>query len=631
MNQDILLSKIVPNATDITWAQAYTTLNVYVTVSLENTHPSNSVASQGKDVLEKIQREFFALDEKSLENIKKAIENVVKTIEEEQEYSIIVGAIVGDILYIVIASSGIVVLKRGERVGIIASGNKNELVGFSGKLEHDDIVSFETGDFNKKIPLSIMQEYLSANDVSQISENLTPLVHEGSKGTEAAIILQFKNLDKEHSTSSGEEFVTEKIDEKPKDDEKVIEKDDEEIKTNLWLKPTSEMPEVEDGPIEDMADEITPPNKPFFSFLSFEKILGFFTFKNKRNIIILTTILLVVLLIGSIIFETNRRASVQRQGEFAKIYNPAKTTYDEGAALESLNKSLALEKLNDAQKIIQENLAKFPEDSKEYKDLASLLAEIEREIESIGGGGQVKNPQTLIKTSAEFSSIEAVTIKGGVLVIVSEESKKIATVKPNGDIDKTFDTDIAGNLISSDEKFVYVLGNGVERIDKGNGKQETILKEAKGSAIDLFGSNFYILNGDDIEKYRAPSSNSSSYFSEKPSFEANPISFSIDGSVWILEDNGSIVKFTKGKRETFEMKGLLAPFGANSQIYTDVDYANLYVLDVKNQRVVALSKKGEFQNQYEWNEFANANSFSIDEKNKKGYVIVNDTLNSFDL
>ena len=194
MNQDILLSKIVPNSTETTWAQAYTTLNVYITLSIEDKTGKSNVTTHGKELLEKLQREFFALDDKSLENIKKAVGNVTKKITEEHSYSMIVGAIVGDILYIVIGSSGQVVIKRNDSSGVIATGVIGELHGFSGKLQHDDVIVFETGDFAEKLPLTELSEYLNSTDVAQIAENITPLVHEGAKGTECAIIIQFKDL-----------------------------------------------------------------------------------------------------------------------------------------------------------------------------------------------------------------------------------------------------------------------------------------------------------------------------------------------------------------------------------------------------------------------------------------------------
>ena len=93
----------------------------------------------------------------------------------------------------------------------------------------------------------------------------------------------------------------------------------------------------------------------------------------------------------------------------------------------------------------------------------------------------------------------------------------------------------------------------------------------------------------------------------------------IGGPVYVLEQSGKIQKFSKGKVEGFDIKGLLSPIGDAGQIYTDTDYANIYILDGSHERLVVISTSGDFVTQYEWNEFKDANSFSIDESGKKGY------------
>src|SRR3989344_586519 len=259
MNQDILLSKIVPNTTDTTWSQAYTTLNVYMTLSIENETSKTPITSYGKELLEKLQREFFALDDKSLEHIKKAVSNAVKTIEPEYKYSILIGAIVSDILYIVIASVGTVIVKRDGKAGTIATGEENEIIGFSGRLSHDDIVVFETGDFAKKMPIATLQEYLSSSDVSQIAENITPLVHDESKGTEAAILLQFKDISKKQNILTDETLQeSEEVEEnkEPLQNEKL---DGTEIHENLWEKPINE-----NRGIEELDEEVLKEDEKMY-------------------------------------------------------------------------------------------------------------------------------------------------------------------------------------------------------------------------------------------------------------------------------------------------------------------------------------------------------------------------------
>jgi hypothetical protein len=598
-----------------------------MTLSIETETSKTPVTSYGKDLLEKLQREFFALDDKSLEHIKKAVSNVVNTIEPEYKYSILVGAIVSDILYIVVASAGTVIVKRDGKAGIIASGEENDLIGFSGNLMHDDIVIFETGDFAKKMPIATLQEYLSSSDVSQIAENITPLVHDESKGTEAAIILQFKDLSKKQKVSESEIIQEDEnvIEEQSTQDKKL---DQTEIHENLWTKPLNEnrgIEELDEEVLEEDEKVHQKKKKP----ISFK--IPQFNFANKRILIGIVIIILIGGLVGGIFFQQNEANSKKREAQFQKIYSPSQSKFEEGSSLASLNKSEAITTLTDALKLVNDAISGFSKNSNEYKKLSDLKSKIENKISEIGAGSSAKNVKEILKAGSELSSIDAVTLKGKDVIIGSSSSKKVAIIT-DGKIKKSFDAKGPTEFLSSDDKFIYTIGTaGITKVDRSGGNAETIAKNAKGSAIDVFGGNVYTLSDKDVNKYRSPSYQVASYFTDSPSFKNAPIDMSISGPVYILETGGIIERFTKGKKDDFTLKGVLAPFADNAKLYTDGDFANVYVMDVKNQRVVVLNNKGEYQNQYEGNFIKDAKSFAIDEKNKIGYVVSNNTLFSFDL
>lgn len=625
MNQDILLSKIVPNSTDTAWAQAYTTLNVYITLSIERVEGKTSVATYGKELLEKLQREFFALDEKNLDNIKKAVGNVSTTIEGGYLYSILVGAIVSDILYIVIASEGQVIIKRGNKTGSIATGVENELHGFSGKLKHDDIVIIETGDFNKKLPLDGLTEHLNTNDVLQIAENITPIIHGESKGTESAIILQFKNLtgipeSAQQDFESNEEDISEPQVEEPTHDY---------AKENLWTKEIKENDGIEDIANENDSDREYPQENSRRKLPSFS--IPKINFASKKIIIIAVVILLVGVLVGGIALQTKKADDTKRVGEFTKIYNPAKSRFDEGVNLEPLNKTLALEEFTAASSLVRDALSKFPEGSDEHKKLADLQSQIDAKVSEIGGGGSAKNIKELFKPSGDIKSIDAITAKGGSLLILDSSGKQVVVISDKGAAGKSYDIKSSDTFISADDKFIYTMGKTATSIDRGNGKVTEIAKSIKGSSFDIFGSNLYTLDGKDVLKYRAPGYDSSSYFTVTPSFKSDPVDMAISGPVWILEENGTIERFTKGKKDDFELSGLTALVGEGAKIYADSDLTNVYILDVKNQRVVVVGDDGDFITQYEGSFIKGATSFAIDEEKKIGYVLKSDTVYSFDL
>ena len=621
MNQDILLSKIVPNPTDTTWAQAYTTLNVYITLSIENQTGKASVTTQGKELLEKLQREFFALDDKSLENIKKAVGNVTKTIDERYHYSMLVGAIVGDILYIVIGSMGQVTIRRGSSSGIIATGIENELHGFSGKLQHDDIIVFETGDFAKKLPLSELSEYLSASDVLQIAENITPMVHEGSKGSEAAIIIQYKDLNNIQKSGQKDFDVME--------EEEPVEKElsEEEYKPeNLWTKELHENRGIENiSGEEEISEEESTETKSRIPFK-----LPAITF-GKRTLVAGVVILLIAILVGSIGYTGHLKSQEKNKAEFSKVFQPAQDKYDEGVKLESLNKSLALEDFNAASSLTKGALSKFSKGSLEYQKLSDLQSKIDGKISGIGGGSSAKNIKEFLKPSGDLKSITAITAKGGTLLVLDAAGKQVATVSTDGKIKKTYNIAEGDSFISSDDKFIYTMGSTITSIDRGNGEVKQVVKGVKGTSFDIFGSNVYSLTGANILKYKAPSYEGASYFTAKPEFKHTPTDISISGPVWVLEENGTIERFTKGKNDGIALTGVTGPLAEGGKIYADPDNTNVYIMDVKNQRVVILNSEGVYQNQYEGSFIKNGISFAIDEKSKAGYVVSKNTIYRFDL
>ena len=104
MDANILLSKIVANPTDTTWAQVYSTLNLYVVMSIKSEEKSESLVTDGKELLERIQREYFSLDTKDLKSIKESIEKAVEPIKDKN-VSIVLATINENVLYIVTAAT----------------------------------------------------------------------------------------------------------------------------------------------------------------------------------------------------------------------------------------------------------------------------------------------------------------------------------------------------------------------------------------------------------------------------------------------------------------------------------------------------------------------------------------------
>ncbi|RJQ27431.1 hypothetical protein C4577_01205 [Candidatus Parcubacteria bacterium] len=613
MKGDILLSKIVANATETGWSQVYSTLNLYVVISIKREHAKNTIATLGKDVLEKLQREFFALDEKNLESIKASVENTIKSLEENVDCSIILSTIIQNTLYIVIAGQGYVIVKREDKIGIVAEGEEGEINGFSGPLKDNDSIIIETADFYKKVSVDKLSSLLDTLDILDAAENIAPSIHRDSRGTEASIILKYKTGKME---DDGNEIA------EKKEEEDVI-SDNPGRRLNK----------------QSIANKIQNilPSKTIFKRFSFEW-LKLPAIGGKKSIILFFIIVLIGALGASIVIEKNRQQQKQQEQEFKAIIDPAQQKYSGALSILNLNKSLAVSELTEVQKMLNDAKNKFENGSNERKKIENLLAEVNNKIDDLDQGIKISTEVLFDSQKDEkVKTIDLVSTKGNSLVVVNKNNGAVLFFSTKGSLQKTLQSAIKDvKIASSDKSYVYLLsGDGIYRLDKEKTKPERIIKNVSGGAvaIDNFLGNIYILNSqeNDIEKYVSSGFNKSSYFTNEVDFSSEPVSFSIDSSIWIIQADGKIRKFTKGKEESFSVKGLVTPFGNSLSIYTDKDMSNVYVLDKQSARIVSIGKDGDYVNSYKWDSLKDADSFAIDEANKKGYVVADNKLYSFDL
>jgi len=631
-DHNILLSKIITNATETTWSQAYTTLNFYIALSIEfgdspkeagEEKEKEPIAVFGKEILERIQREFFALDEKTLDSVKKAVETVVENIPKDTKYSIVLATIVKDMLYIVIGSGGHVIIKRNDKIGNIATGEEGKVTAFSGLMQSNDVVILETESFAKKISIEKISTLLDNSNVSEISEKLAPLILDASDGTEAAIVLQYaSNTPAQDTLIDHKEEVDDDDDNDKKEKEHEAEKDDEDEEDE-----DSEKEEKEDPIISPITGD-SKSEKRQNEFL--KKLSG------KKKIIIIGIFVLVIILTGSIIFETNRREGVKRATLYTEKVVPLENKYDEAATLTGLNKALGLDSLNNIKSDL--STISFPEGSPEDKKAKELLDKVVKKIAEFEAASSLTNEKIFFNpTSEDIKSVGAVTQKGSTLAAINSDTGATILLDANGKISKALDNAIKGSTnITADTTNIYVLSDdGILKIDKKSGKKTVVSSSATGTdiaGIDTFLGNVYALNTktETIDKYASGGTTRTVYFTDSSITLSNPTSFSIDSSIWVLEDSGKIRKFTKGKEDTFTVN-LSKPIGAGASIYTDEDYSSIYVLDPKNNRLLDITKTGELKNQYASKEFGNVSSFAVDKTGKKVYFVLSGKISSFDL
>ena len=97
-----------------------------------------------------------------------------------------------------------------------------------------------------------------------------------------------------------------------------------------------------------------------------------------------------------------------------------------------------------------------------------------------------------------------------------------------------------------------------------------------------------------------------------------------------LAENGNVLKFLQGKKQTFSLETTATPIQAN-KVYTKRDSLNLFILDSKNARIIKLGLEGNIIAQYYNSEISSAVDFEINEETNTAYFSNGNEVKSFEM
>ncbi|MBI4992795.1 MAG: hypothetical protein HZC26_01485 [Candidatus Magasanikbacteria bacterium] len=107
------------------------------------------------------------------------------------------------------------------------------------------------------------------------------------------------------------------------------------------------------------------------------------------------------------------------------------------------------------------------------------------------------------------------------------------------------------------------------------------------------------------------------------------VSLAIDGDMFVLKQNGEILKLVAGKKEEFTISGLEPKLDKPTTIWTYNNLANIYILEPTNKRVVILDKTGKLVGQYTAAEWQNPSGMAVDEAKKTVYILDSNKIYKF--
>lgn len=618
-------AKIVGTATDEAWSQVHTfsptkkeklaKRGQFLAVISLSELTEGEVVAAGREIISRLHEEYYGhLEEKAIDQLEKALKQILEETKKEAVLEIEAAALVGETIYFAIAGKGRVLVQREGKIATILSGKEEGVEVASGRVTSGDVFLLGSQKFFSLLAEGTIKAALLTESANEAAESLAPMIH-GRKedGQAAAVVLELESLvEKEPKTIL------------PPEEEKPLEQ-----------KPTFEKRRFK----VDIKQKLASLSKRVMRvgqllFFKVEKKLKrraiYLAKEDKekerpRKTLMSVAVVLLILLVVSVFLGTRQRSRRQEGGGQIAILKQAQIKKEEGDALIDLNPIRARQLLLEARDLIDEisgeEATQAVLDFQEGLEQSLSLVMREHEVEPTSFFDLV-----FIKDGAKGDDL---AISGGEIVIFDKDKKtvyslEIATKKSAilaGGEGLTDGQQVAAFL----PKIYLFTERGILEFDKETKREKLVIEadEEWGEIIDFraFGGNLYLLDKTgEVWKYPGIEGGFGAYRrwlkGEGPDF-SDAVAMNIDGSVWVLKSNGTILKFTQGGRDSFTISGLDQPLSNPIALFTDDDQERLYIADKGNSRVVVVDKLGEYHSQYLWQGMGEVVGLVASEEEKK--------------
>lgn len=596
--------------------------------------------TKGRQILSEVEDSYQENNETIAKKLTAAFELAKEKLKEVEKSDLILATVSGKVLYTINEGTNVSYLKRGDKLSNLTTiAPAGQVV--SGFLQEQDRLLFTTAVLidllgeelgkNLKLPLDIWEDE-TLNRITTMNADYSGLaallldaqpdvqveIEKALQHTEVPI-QSLDNLPNQRNLKDNKisPFV-------------VFSKIGEIFKR---FNPLINTHQVYETAVSSPRQEIFKKN----GFLT--KILP----KTKKARLFIGVLLIVVLLVG-VGIQIKKGKDEETNQQFAKFLQQAKDDFNTASGLQNLNPEETKAKLELSKANLDKALS-LKSDNIEALEFKKKINEEQDKImqQFASAGMELFLDLELIKSGM---SATAMSLSGTNLLLLDPNSKTLITV----DISKKSNKILAGSsqlgegllaAINSSFSFVLSEDKGIVRIENGNQKVVSVAKKDKKltDVVDIagFSNNVYLLDkaNNQIWKY-APIGVG---YADKKEYLAASIKadfskakkMQIESSIYVLNEDGEIMRFTKGNKDAFALFGLDKGLNNPKSFFTSPDVDNIYILDSGNARMVVVDKKGVFVAQYQGDKFGIASDLVVDEKLKKVYLLDNGKIYSTDL
>lgn len=358
----------------------------------------------------------------------------------------------------------------------------------------------------------------------------------------------------------------------------------------------------------------------------------------KNQILIAVSLILLIVFFQSVFMQNKKNNDVKKEEQFVNLIKPIEQKQNQvEASLLYGNEDSAKELLKEIEKLISE----LPKDTDEQIDIYKKFeAKLNDQLGKIRHVIKIDNPKLLADFNKLNSQADPINIAF---------SQNFGKIYAGDSSQKTiYSLDLSGNLataISGADKDIkslkYPTAGSSDNLyyfnDDGVVEINTKTDEIKLYNIDLpvgppdiaaggeFNNRLYLLDRKSNQIYRfnkRPSGfTDTAKWLEKDGDFSTAASIAIDGHIYVLKADGSIVKYLKGKEQEFKMDSAEPAIEQATKVAVSSEAKFIYILEPSKQRLAIFDDAGNFLSQYRSDQFTELKDFLVDEKKKVIYFL----------
>ncbi len=577
----------------------------------ENVSLGVDAVALGREIITRFQEEYFKESSLTTYNaLKNSVEKISNEFSKDGEVQIAAGVVKNNVLYTAAAGGGRVSIVRKNLLASILNSTKEQSIAASGYPKNSDRVIFATGTFFEIFAEGTLNAAFQKDSVEEALESLAPTMHNISKkGSAGAVVLEFFEVQEQIESIENtkvEEFIAtqEKVSFLPKE-----------------------------GALNRLKSKITSsfPSRSLYVKRETPEEVG-----KRKKVTLVIGVALLLLLIASIFLGLRQKKTQEKENLFSERLNQAQHQLDEAEKIAPLNPTRARELFTQS----RETVLGLSSEGIETERLTAMLDTIEqKELEILGERSIQSDLFVDLSLLTEGFDGNNLVYSQGIIYVLDEKSKKIIEVVTDSKRSRVVagPNDLEGvRSIASYVDILYVEKNdGIYNVSSNDRLIDN--KWSSGSLLHAYSGNLYILdqqNSDILRYTRAENGfgTGNSWFPTGINRDlSSAIDWSIDGAIWVLTDKGEVQKFTNGIPQNFSLASVYPDPEKLSQIYTDEDTNNLYLLDSQLGRIFVFDKEGAYIAQYVDEKIKDAKGLSVSEKQGKIIFLTGKTLQSIDI